>query len=62
VTATQLRLAYETGGLDVHELADLLAHERARLYDELGLDFCQRQAAEDAVRLVLADEYGEAAR
>jgi hypothetical protein len=44
-------------GLDPYELAELFAHERGRLYDELGLDWAQRQAAEQAVRMVAANEY-----
>ncbi len=57
-----VQLPLQTGSstlpFDPHQLATLPTPERGRLYGELGLDFPQRQAAEDAVRLVLRRRYG----
>ncbi len=39
------------------ELAQLTAPERRAVYDRLGLDHFQRQAVEDAVRLIVAGKY-----
>jgi len=39
---------------------ELLAPERGRLYSELGLDSPQREAAEEAVRLIQVGRYGGA--
>jgi hypothetical protein len=50
----QLRLELP---LDPRQLAELLAHERGRLYAELELDDAQRQAAEAAVRRIIAGTY-----
>jgi len=47
--------------LDVERLAELNATERARSYNELGLDLLQRHAAEEAVRLLIAGRYRRAA-
>jgi hypothetical protein len=47
--------------VDPHHLAELLAHERAAAYAELGLDLLQRAAAEDATRAVLRGRYRSAA-
>jgi hypothetical protein len=43
--------------LDPVQVAELSAPARGRLYAELGLDHFQREAAEAAVRAVLADRY-----
>jgi hypothetical protein len=48
--------------VDPEQLAELLSFERAALYRELGLDWDQREAAEAAVRLVLARRYRRATR
>jgi hypothetical protein len=65
VSGVQLPLGSEVArdGLPVDpaEVASLTTPERGRLYDELGLDFEQRQACEDACRLVLAGRYRGAA-
>ncbi len=47
------------GGLpvDPRELAKLTAIQRADWYSKIGLDWAQRQAAEAAVRRVLAGLY-----
>lgn len=52
----QLRLVAELP-IDPESAAKLTTPERGKLYDELGLDFEQRQASEDAVRLVIAKRY-----
>jgi hypothetical protein len=44
--------------VDPHQLAELLAHERAAVYTELKLDLLQRTVAEEAVRQVIASRYG----
>jgi hypothetical protein len=44
--------------LDPHELAKLPILERAKLYAELQLAPEQREAAEQATRLVVAKRYG----
>ena len=46
---------------DPLQLAELLAHERAAVYAELGLDLLERAAAEDATRAVLRGRYRKAA-
>jgi hypothetical protein len=48
------------GGLPLnpHELARVPLDRRIRLYEEIGLDVWQREAAEQAVRLVIAKRYG----
>jgi hypothetical protein len=46
--------------VDPHHLAELLAHERAALYADLGLDLLQRAAAEDAVRAMISRRYRKA--
>ena len=55
----QLRL--DAGGalpLDPVQMAEVPILERAKVYDALCLDFPQRQAVEEAVRLVIAKRYG----
>ena len=42
---------------DPRELAELTTPERGKLYAEFGLDLCQREVAEDAVRRVIAGSY-----
>jgi hypothetical protein len=59
-----VQLPLEVGGslpLDPVELAAVPILDRRRLYDDLGLDLLQRQAAEAAVRLVVAKQYRRAA-
>ena len=48
--------------LDPVELAKLPILDRAKLYTELGLDHFQREAAEQATRLVVARRYGRSRR
>ncbi len=55
-----VQLSFEAQGLDPSQLAAMPAHERRHLYDDLDLDALQRQAAEDAVRLVRAEQYRRA--
>ena len=52
-----VQLSFEADGLDPHELAKLSITARALIYAELGLDLLQRQAAEEAVRAVIAGRY-----
>jgi hypothetical protein len=52
----QLRIAAELP-IDPVAAAEIPILERRRLYDELGLDVLQRQAVEEAVRLVVAKKY-----
>ncbi|MEK6326449.1 MAG: hypothetical protein AABM66_02840 [Actinomycetota bacterium] len=47
--------------VDPHQLASLLAHERAAVYAELELNPLHRAAAEEAVREVIAGRHGGAA-
>ncbi|MEK6271474.1 MAG: hypothetical protein AABM42_02350 [Actinomycetota bacterium] len=47
--------------LDPIEVSELLAHQRAELYRELGLDHFQIAAAEQAVRLLVAGRYRKVA-
>jgi hypothetical protein len=46
--------------LDPVALARLLAHERAAVYRDLGLDHQQREVAEYAVPLAMAERSGRA--
>jgi hypothetical protein len=48
--------------LDPERLAELTAPDRRRAYDEAGLAFLQRAAAEDAVRLIINRRYRGATR
>jgi hypothetical protein len=48
--------------LDPVSLAEIPLLERAALYRELGLDFEQSQACEEACRLVIARRYGRSSR
>jgi hypothetical protein len=52
------------GLLPLHprELAGMTAPERSRRYTALGLDYFQRQAAEEAVRRVIAGKYRKSTR
>ena len=52
-----VQLSFEAAGLDPHELAKLDTIDRGRLYDDLDLCPLQREAAEDAVRLIKRGEY-----
>jgi hypothetical protein len=56
VSAVQLRLDGELP-FDPAALAEVPIVERGKLYDALGLDQFQRQAAEEAVRRVIAGVY-----
>jgi hypothetical protein len=62
MNVAHVQLAFEAEGLDPHELAKLSIFERRRLYDAIALDLIQRQVAEEAVRLVLADQYRRGVR
>ena len=53
----RLRIAAELP-IDPVAASKLSSPERGRLYNALQLDFEQRQACEDAVRLVIPREYG----
>ena len=57
--AVQLRLGADAEGLrlDPYGLANLNVYERIEVYRDLGLTPEQREAAETAVRLVLAGTY-----
>lgn len=57
---TQLTL--EGLPLDPHALAEIPLLERAALYADLQLDPHQREAAEAAVRALLAGTYGRRAK
>jgi len=57
-----VQLSFEARGLDPHELAKLSIYDRIEVYQELGLTPDQREAAEGAVRLIVAREYRRAAR
>jgi hypothetical protein len=51
------QLALHVGPLDPRTLAELTAHERAKLYERLELDALERVAAEEAARAILARQY-----
>ena len=53
-----IQLSFEASGLDPYELAQIPIFDRATLYTELGLCPLQREAAEAAVRALLAGTYG----
>jgi hypothetical protein len=57
----QLRLGAELP-LDPERLAELTAPERGKVYDEARLDFLQRAAAEDAVRMIIARRHRRTVR
>jgi hypothetical protein len=57
----QLRIGAELP-IDPESAAKLTTPERGALYNELELDFEQRQAVETAVRLVIAKRYGRGRR
>jgi hypothetical protein len=52
-----VQLPLEGLPLDPVEVSGLQAPDRGRLYQQIGLDFEQIQAIEDAVRAVLAGQY-----
>ncbi len=61
MSGVQLRIAAELP-IDPEAAAKLTTPERGRLYDQLALDLLQRQAAEEAIRLVIAKRYGRGRR
>ena len=61
MTPVQLRLD-PVLPIDPEAAAKLTAPARRRLYDALHLDLLQRQAAEEAVRLVIRRQYGKGRR
>lgn len=53
-----VQLSFEACGLDPRTLAELSVFERIELYGQLGLHPSQRQAIEEAIRLVASKRYG----
>lgn len=56
MSGVQLRIAAELP-IDPVAASKIPILARRRLYDELGLDRLQRQAVEEAIRLVVARKY-----
>ena len=57
-----VQLSFEVRGLDPYKLSEASIFERIEVYDALDLCPLQRQAAEDAVLLVLRREYARGSR